>query len=142
MAPPTKHISSRNYEWVAEPPLAPLPDWVLERSREPVLAPPPLPRARSTAARPWAGAALTAEIGRVRSAPPGSRNHTLNRAAFSLGQLVGAGYLDDDAVRHELTAAALQVGLTGREIRATVASGLRAGTRLPRHPPALEPDRP
>ncbi len=31
MAPPTKHISSRRYEWVAQPPLAPLPDWVLER---------------------------------------------------------------------------------------------------------------
>jgi len=142
MAPPTKHISSRHYEWVAQPPLAALPDWVLERSREPILAP-PLPRHRSTAAGPWAGAALTAEVGRVRSAPQGSRNHTLNRAAFSLGQLVAAGYLDDDTVRHELTAAALQVGLTGREIRTTVASGLRAGTRLPRHPPALDqPDRP
>ncbi len=140
MAPPTKHISSRRYEWVAQPPLAPLPDWVLERSREPILAP-PLPRHRSTAAGPWAGAALTAEVGRVRSAPPGSRNHTLNRAAFSLGQLVGSGYLDDDTVRHELTAAALHAGLTGREIRATVASGLRAGTLLPRHPPTLEPDR-
>jgi hypothetical protein len=139
LAPPTKHMTGRRYDWGAEPPLAALPAWVLERTREPVS--PPLPsRQRSAAAGPWAGAALTAEVRRVRTATLGNRNHTLNRSAFSLGQLVGAGYLDDDTVREELTAAALQVGLRPREIRATVSSGLRAGSRLPRHPRALEPE--
>src|SRR5690554_6160469 len=45
------------------------------------------------------------------SAVEGTRNDTLNRAAFSLGQLVAAGELDRDQVERELTAAAELVGL-------------------------------
>jgi hypothetical protein len=41
----------------------------------------------------------------VRAAPPGTCNHTLNRAAFNLGQLVAAGLLDPDQVRAVLLAA-------------------------------------
>lgn len=138
LAPPSKHISTRRYAWLAHRPLAPLPDWMVQPAREPTSVPTPQPR--SLTAGPWARAALSGEAARVRSATPGSRNHTLNRAAFYLGQLVGAGYLDDETVRHELMAAALHAGLTTREVHATVASGLRAGNRLPRHPPALEVD--
>ena len=137
LAPPSRHVSNRRYAWAARPPMAPLPDWVIQRVREPISVPEP-PGHRSSRAGPWAGAALTAEVGRVRSSAPGIRNDTLNRAAFCLGQLVGAGYLDDETVRDELTTAALHAGLTPREICATVASGLRAGTRLPRHPPVPE----
>jgi hypothetical protein len=73
----------------------------------------------------------------VATAPPGTCNHTLNRAAFNLGQLVGAGLLDAGEVRAVLLEAALAAPATGhpdreRRARATIESGLRAGARTPR----------
>ena len=43
-------------------------------------------------------AALEQEAQRVVDAPAGTRNHALNRAAFSLGQLVAGGALPEDDV--------------------------------------------
>ena len=76
-------------------------------------------------------AALTAECERVASAPVGTRNDTLNRAAFALGRLVGAGLLDQGDVVRELDAAARRCGLGRAEIRRTIRSGLTAGRRSP-----------
>jgi hypothetical protein len=59
----------------------------------------------------------------------GCRNDTLNRAAFALGRLVGAGLLDEASVRHELTAAARYAGLGRDETTRTIRSGLTAGRR-------------
>lgn len=86
---------------------------------------------------PYATAALDAESGLVRNAAPGSRNRTLNRAAFSLGQLVGAKLLERSAVEVTLSAAAELAGLEEREVAATLRSGLEAGIKKPRrHLPA------
>ena len=70
----------------------------------------------------------------VRSAPEGRRNATLNRAAFSLGQIAAAGIIDADTIRNILTDSALGAGLGNREIDATIRSGLTAGLRHPRGP--------
>lgn len=83
----------------------------------------------------YAQAALEAEAERVTAAATGTRNHTLNRAAFSLGQLVAGGELDEHTVVTELTAAAQLAGLHDTEIAATIASGLRAGATYPRSAP-------
>ncbi len=80
----------------------------------------------------YAEAALRYETRTVRTATPGTRNVTLNRAAFSLGQLVIAGLLARDAVEAELTDAALDAGLCEREIAGTLRSGLEAGMLRPR----------
>jgi hypothetical protein len=61
----------------------------------------------------------------------GTRNHTLNEAAFSLGQLVAGGELQEGDVIAELTAAARLAGLGDNEIGATIRSGLSAGARSP-----------
>jgi hypothetical protein len=90
---------------------------------------------RHHASRGYAQAALDDEIGRVLSAVNGTRNHTLNQAAFSLGQLVAGGELAEGEVVDGLTAAARQIGLTDNEIMATIASGLRAGGTTPRNVP-------
>lgn len=82
----------------------------------------------------YALAALRGEVERVRAAQEGERNDTLNRAAFSLGQLVADGQLDADEVADELTEAAEEAGLMARETRATIRSGLRGGARNPRAP--------
>lgn len=139
IAPPSCHITGRRYRWGALRPLAPLPRWIVELSRERDHPTPAAAPERVTAgppARPWARAALAAELGRVRSSIPGNRNHSLNRAAFALGQLVGGGHLSGDDVREALVDAGISCGLIPREVLATVASGLRAGIRLPRHPRA------
>lgn len=72
------------------------------------------------------------------TAPEGQRNATLNRAAFSLGTLVGAGALDEHVVVEALAAAAVSASQGGaqpmreREVMATIRSGLREGMQRPR----------
>lgn len=102
----------------------------------------PIPASRQAAPMPtvtsgtaYARAALAGELGRVRGAKNGRRNHTLNAAAFALGTLTGGGLLDRSEVAGALEAAALAVGLGEREAQATIASGLDAGELKPREIP-------
>jgi P4 family phage/plasmid primase-like protien len=90
----------------------------------------------STADNAYAKAALDGELARVRSAHPSTRNTTLNKAAFVLGQLVGAGVLDRASVEPELLHAALTTGLPRQEALRTLQSGLDAGAAQPRQLPA------
>ncbi|GAA4924487.1 bifunctional DNA primase/polymerase [Actinoplanes utahensis] len=137
LAPPSRHASGAVYHWIRRPAvtLPPGPP----RLRELIAGPPPPPAGgpARTLTHPdrYAEAALDAEVGRVARAVEGTRNDTLNRAAFALGRLVGAGLLDEAEVRWELTAAALQAGLGWSEIRGTLRSGLTAGRRQPFHTP-------
>lgn len=135
VAPPSRHVSGSVYRLTTSGMLAPLPSWIarVRKHIEPLTPasscdlPPP---GRSSTS--WARAALAGEVDRVRSAVEGTRNASLNRAAFALGQLIGAGHLGVDVVRNGLTAAGLGAGLGESEVRATINSGLRAGIRLPR----------
>ncbi|MFI7059384.1 bifunctional DNA primase/polymerase [Kribbella sp. NPDC050124] len=77
-------------------------------------------------------AALTGELENVLAATPGQRNDTLNRAAFALGQLVGAQLLDHHIAQDELVSAATRIGLPRAEAERTITSGLTAGSRHPR----------
>jgi hypothetical protein len=63
--------------------------------------------------------ALTKQAERIRKAPAGKRNDTLNRAAFAAAR---AG-----AATSELAHAAVEAGLDNAEIEATLASGTKAG---------------
>jgi hypothetical protein len=150
VAPPSRHASGRQYAWV-RPLTAVLPS--VPAGLQGLLAPPPArrttlppaPRATGsgTAGR-YAQAALAREAARVRAAPPGTCNDTLNRAAFNLGQLVAAGLLDAEQVRAVLLAAALAAPATGhtdraRKAKATIASGLRGGAAKPRRRRAGSP---
>lgn len=102
----------------------------LEPSNKPIL-PIYLPSNPS----PYAQAGLREECEKVRSAQEGSRNKTLNNAAFALGQLIAGRELDPSVVESELTAAALGCGLGRQEIPATIRSGIRAGMKQPRTTP-------
>jgi putative DNA primase/helicase len=84
----------------------------------------------------YAKAALDGEISRVRSARESTRNTTLNKAAYSLGQLVGTGALDRATTENELLNAALAVELPEREAQRTIQSGLTAGIAKPRQLPS------
>lgn len=144
LAPPSVHILGARYQWARTARLAPLPDWLLthlERPNEPdagrVAA---VIRADSNPSS-WARAALDGEVARVQAAPVGRRNHTLNRSAFVLGQIVGGGHLDRDHVIDALAIAATDAGLSERESSRTIASGMRAGEAQPRTPSSLSRSR-
>ncbi len=130
VAPPSRHVSGAAYTWMcrpgeAEPAAAPAALLAL------LAGPPPAAPGRVAHPARYAEAALAAEADRVAWAPVGTRNDTLNRAAFALGRLVGAGLVDESAVRYELTRAAQHAGLGRVETARTIRSGLTAGRRLP-----------
>lgn len=68
----------------------------------------------------------------VTQAANGTRNDTLNRAAYTLGRIVAAGQLDYLAAADALTVAGKAAGLDDDEIGPTVRSGLKAGEAEPR----------
>ncbi|MEW6475345.1 MAG: bifunctional DNA primase/polymerase [Actinomycetota bacterium] len=143
IAPPSRHRSGALYQWTATADeVPPMPGWMLDQLRptvRPPLPPPAWPDGPPGRVGAWARAALDGELARVKAAVAGCRNETLNRAAFSLGQLVGAGALDAAEVEVHLLAAATDIGLGEREARRTIGSGLVAGTRHPRLPAGSGP---
>ena len=83
-------------------------------------------------ARKYAEAALANVAEEMRQAEEGTRNDTLNRCAFTLGTLGGAGLLTEEQAWEALYAAASAAGLTDGEIRGTFLSGWRKGLLDPR----------
>jgi len=138
IAPPSVHASGKRYEWIAEGvPIAELPEWIAE-----LLKPRERQQGNVRAIRPTgdadqrhALAALEDEAQIVRVAPEGTRNHTLNTAAYNLGQLVANGSITESEVVEQLTASAQAANLPDHEIERTISSGLKAGLLNPRTMP-------
>jgi hypothetical protein len=138
VVPPSRHASGRAYRWVR--PLAGELPTVPDGLRARLV--PPQPERRSTPpasvaipggrSERYARAALDREARAVATAAEGTCNHTLNRAAFSLGQLVVGGLLDPEEVRSVLLGAALEAGNPEAKACATIESGLRGGAAKPR----------
>lgn len=135
---PGSQVSSGAYELIIDREVAELPGW-LHHALTP--DPPPAhsaaPVAAATSTSSYTLAALRGEAERVRSAPPGQHNAVLCRAAYALGQLVGARLLSDETAREYLTAAAdalvrADCDCTPREITRVISAGLGAGARNPR----------
>lgn len=80
--------------------------------------------------------AFADELAKLRGAPKGRRNNTLNECAFALGTMVGAGWLGESDAGDWLLSAALDIGLARAESVATIASGINAGKLQPREIPA------
>lgn len=95
---------------------------------------------KEAAKKRYAEKAAEDELAILRGTSEGNRNNQLNESAFSLGTLVGSGYLSRHHAERELARAARELGLDGDEIQATVESGLEAGIKEPRKIP--EPEEP
>lgn len=80
----------------------------------------------------WARTALAKECDLMASTGEGGRNHQLNRSAFSLGQIVGAGALDEIEASQQLAQAARAAGLEDHEIHTAIRSGMAGGKAKPR----------
>jgi Bifunctional DNA primase/polymerase, N-terminal len=124
-------VAGRAYRVLDHRPPAPLPNWIAAALRPNVSAPARTLTAIGQHSR-YAAAALRKELDRVLAAEPGTRNHTLNAAAYSLGQLVATGLLSKEFTAAALHRAGAAIGLPDRETAATVRSGLNAGAKHPR----------
>jgi hypothetical protein len=78
--------------------------------------------------------ALQDECDSIAGAPDGDQNNTINRAAFNVGTLVGAGAVDESEAREMLMSAALAGNHPEGRARPSIDSGIRAGMGSPRHP--------
>lgn len=133
-------VTGQPYEFInPDQPIAQIPDEFVQqyapkilkdwKPPKPAATPPPV---AAPGEHPYLRRALEDECRNVATAPEGTRNDTLNTAAFKLGSLVGANALHRDEVEGALLAAASQCGLPEHEARAAIRSGLEAGTRNPR----------
>lgn len=147
---PSVRDDGKAYRWVRglnEIQLAPMPEWLLN-----LIAPPEAERKpqqqhkqeKHRHADRYVEKALNDEMARVRSAPVGQRNETLNRAAYNLGQLVGGGLIDRGEVERALRAAAADLAADdgADTVEKTIASGIDAGIKQPRQPREREKRRP
>lgn len=122
VAPPSEHASGRQYRWI-RPPNGHVPE-----------APSWLRAVGSTSIRIEQSGGFERIIDKwtdhVRRSVDGDRNNSLNRAAFVLAGLFHAG-LSEVQATEALTAAAAAVGLSDKEIRATIRSGYNGGRSKP-----------
>lgn len=149
VAPPSIHPSGKRYAWVDENlPIAPMPGWILSligRGGK-TTSPPPSAAPKTTVTKTpspaYVEAALRGELAKLEHAVEGERNNQLNKSAFAFGRFVGTGLLDRGRVEAELTRVALAIGLTEREVQASIRSGIEAGMREPREAPERADSRP
>ena len=126
--PPSRNATGGVYQWEPGGPqaVAVAPLWLITL-------------AKAKKARAWARAALERECSNVASALPGTRNTTLNTAAFNLGQIIGGGALDEQEVRDRLFEAAEACRLVADDgataALATIDSGITDGKKQPRAQP-------
>jgi hypothetical protein len=149
IAAPSVHPNGGRYDWSPaghpdQVEITAAPAWLLELVTDKAR-----PRAQAAARRPrstvepaaggYARKALEDECRAVARAGTGTRNPALNAAAFNLGQLVGGGGLDREAVEAALYRAAEECGLVADDgapaTLKTIASGLTAGMARPRQAP-------
>lgn len=154
IAPPSYRPDKRgNYTWVRTPSefgIAEMPHWLLEKCLQ------PSERAESeantrinrrhekasvgvpeTSGTGDANDALVRVIARLGQARKGERNDTLYKCAYTLGGFLGAGYLNEEEVRDQLTQAALGIGLETLETVAAIENGIRAGKLKPLQPKVM-----
>lgn len=128
--PPSIHIVTRKpYRWIdppwkVTPPSAPA--WLLR-----LVEPPPEPEFQRAVidTTDKARNKLYRAASAVSEAAPGERNATLNRRAYQVGHMIGAGLLGEREAVEALYGAARAAGLDHAEARATIVSGINSGVR-------------
>lgn len=136
VAPPSIHRSGRSYEWLnPNAGLKPAPEWLKQPERSFFELGDVIPVEFDGPGTAYGRAALDSALTSLRQAPVGQRNHTLNREAFALAQLVAGGELLESAVRESLFCTALSIGLEESESHQTIVSAFRAGLDSPRVAP-------
>ena len=148
VAPPSVKPGKGAYRWLnPDTPIAEAPPWLIELVTAPKAAKAsPSPGIKVASARKSATASIAPAnfdqadaqqvlddaCAELEAEGKGTRNDTLNRIAFFLGQLVGGGRLNEDVVRARLAASAKRAGLEQQETERTIESGVGDGILQPR----------
>jgi len=118
--------------------IAELPPHIIELLQKPEAPKPAGPQLKVRPGRTreerYAAQALRLELNAIHNSREGNRNDTLNKAAFTLGTLIGGGSLERKEIEEALRQAALAVGLEQPEVDATISSGIESGLKHPRQP--------
>lgn len=148
IAPGSRTGDGKEYLWVDHdgeglPPLAEAPEWLLS-----FVLPPPAAHTTSPynytsgENEAYVERAVEAELNLLATTSQGERGSQVNKSAFSLGTLVGAGALSRSEAEAGLFDAAYANGVVSKdgekEVRAKIRRGLDAGIRQPRAIPEPE----
>lgn len=90
----------------------------------------------STPTERYAAAAMAGELARVFAAPEGQKHHQIYKSAAALGELVGAGALDEATVKDLLYNAIAPRAADAKNAAVTIADGVTKGKTNPRKVPA------
>lgn len=115
------------YSIVNDVELAPAPDFLRKKKREPKVKVP----GTSVIPERYVAAVVRGETTKLAQAPDGTRNKQLFKTAARLGEFVAANKLDAAQVKSSLTEIALGIGLSDDEVPATIASGFEHGATQP-----------
>lgn len=149
VAPPSLHVSGKRYSWGNSEAIASF-DWLGEQIKRvkgsnghsaPTRQSREMGAAIDEGTANYANHVLELAVAAVQLSSEGKRNDTLNREAYSLGGLVGAGVLDRTLVRDRLYRAAKAAGLEKREIESCLDRSLADGIEKPRTVETLESTR-
>lgn len=139
---PDSESNKGSYKWKVAPWMVPppiMPDWLLELVADPLQTVPVNISAPPTHAdKEEIDREFDEVIQWLKTAKVGSRNQTLNIAAFQIGRMVGTGALREDVAESGLLDAAQSIELTLAESKATIKSGMTAGKRRPWRPFAIQ----
>ncbi|HZV47857.1 MAG TPA: bifunctional DNA primase/polymerase [Thermodesulfovibrionales bacterium] len=135
--PPSSHPSGNQYEWITKVASIVAPEWMSNLAVKPIEQ---KQNNSNASVSSYGQTALAGEMIKIAGAGEGTRNDTLNEAAFSLGQLVAGGELSIVEVEASLLGAAIGKGLHMKEARATIKSGIESGMQSPRTAPGKSED--
>jgi hypothetical protein len=120
IAPPSVNPDGRSYRWLNRAPIALMPAWLIELTRER-----PKPRSQTTQMYVGGGDSwLRGLIRLVANAPEGQRNSILFWSACRGGEAIRDGKANEGFVTSVLLEAALRAGLDQHGAQKTIASGL------------------
>lgn len=149
IAAPSAHKSGNIYQWENDyspwdKPPAPIPPKLralLEKSAQhdrPAIQFDTTRKYENGQGTVYGVAAINNQCRLVGAAANGTRNNTLNTAAFALGRLVAGGELEYSYAYDNLYSAALTVNLSDTEAKQTIDSGMTAGMQSPYSTVSLE----
>ena len=138
LLPPSSN-RDKKYQWldglgIHQVQRPPMPQKLLSAILEKTKKDNPEYKTRKTEPGAYGAAALANELAPLARVGKGQRNATLNRAAYSLGQLVAGGEIDAGQVETALLSVGVSIGLGHDEAVATIQSGLSGGAAKPRKP--------
>jgi hypothetical protein len=130
--PPSIHPTGNEYQWLRKSMPGHAPSWLYGLIGDHGKPKSNTETRTAATASEYGRKALAAELAGLSMATEGTRNDSLNKSAFRMGQLVGGGELCESQVEASLIGVALAIGLDATTSKKTIASGMGKGKDEPR----------